>query len=150
MLTIVGLDSDKSDMMFRVFFAFLRPLAPIVLLSLQAFHALGQTEDPIELLAITYAEQVEAAKSLVENPEKITGLERFRLAYSLPHHKIEDRIGRILLTMRTQEEVIRAALAKVETSSAVPARNGWAERFGLSVAQHGMKALCSERRARLS
>lgn len=81
--------------------------------SVLATNSFGGPQVPQARLEAKYAAPLAKAKTIVENPERLSGVERFRLAYiENPNELWEDRIARLLLVARSQEAVIENFIQK--------------------------------------
>ncbi len=107
--------------------------------ALLLFTATAHSAGSVDQLKKQYDKAIREAKTLVADPARITGFERFQLAYSsIPAENFDQRIGRLLLVLETQDAVVEAYLAKKshsELQSLQPPKNGLVYDLGVGLAR---------------
>lgn len=100
----------------------------------------------ISELTKEYSSQIEKAKQLVRSPERITGFERFKLAYdALRQNDPRDNIGQLLLVLQNQNQVIEHIAKQVrddEIDSVIPPSNGLLYQLGLKAIEKNILGGC--------
>ncbi len=110
---------------------------------------LGKSRLPsLSKLEREFAAEMEIAAASVGNPEKISGVERFRLAFAMPHTSNREQIGRVLFVIDQQSAFLDHLLAKNGSSTRptdlYPHRNDKVVDLGLGAAKLRMAAACKD------